>query len=208
MNVTLVKPANSAYPAAIAETLHAQPTIAALGTLDLLRSRTLALFCSIKCPGDVILRTYDLIRALRDAGVPIIGGFHSPMEKECLALLLRGTQPVIICPARAIDGMRLPAEWKQPLADNRLLVLSPFAKKQRRVTADTSLTRNLFVAALADQILVAHAGPGSKTEAFVRELLTLAKPVWTVASSENEYLIAAGARALKPENVAPVQHTR
>jgi hypothetical protein len=148
------------------------------------------------------LRTYDLIRVLRDAGVPMIGGFHSPMEKECLTLLLRGTQPVIVCPARAIDGMRLPGAWKQPLAENRLLILSPFARKHRRVTADTSQTRNLFVAALAGRILVAHAGGGSKTETFVRELLTRNKPVWALASSENENLVTAGAIPVSPEEFA------
>src|SRR5438552_4170453 len=138
MNVTIIKPDDSAYPAAIGDTLPSRPPIATLGNLDLLHSRPLALFCSIKCPGDVILRTYDLIMALRDAAIPMIGGFHSPMEKECLTLLLRGNQPVIICPARAIDRMRLPTDWKQPLASNRLLILSTFANTQRRATADNS----------------------------------------------------------------------
>lgn len=48
----------------------------------------LVLSCSIKCPGNVILKTYDLAGALCDAGVPVIGGFHAPMEKECLDILL------------------------------------------------------------------------------------------------------------------------
>jgi predicted Rossmann fold nucleotide-binding protein DprA/Smf involved in DNA uptake len=177
MNVTLIQPGTSVYPASVAEKLPARPAIAALGNLDLLHSRPLALFCSIKCPGDVILRTYDLIRALRDAGTPMIGGFHSPMEQECLTLLLRGSQLVIVCPARAIDRLRLPAAWNPALAENRLLILSPFTTNQRRPTTDLALTRNLFVAALADQILVAHAGAGSKTEAFVRQLLTWGKPI-------------------------------
>lgn len=60
--------------------------IAALGNLDILHRPKLALFCSIKCPGRLILRTYDLAQALRDAGEVVIGGFHSPMERECLAL--------------------------------------------------------------------------------------------------------------------------
>jgi predicted Rossmann fold nucleotide-binding protein DprA/Smf involved in DNA uptake len=170
MNVNQIKSEDSAYPVAVAEKLPGRPTIAALGNLALLQSRPLALFCSIKCPGDVILRTYDLIRALRDAGIPMISGFHSPMEKECLTLLLRGRQPVIVCPARAIDRLRLPDAWNQALTESRLLILSPFTTQHRRVTAEASRTRNLFVAALADQILVAQAGAGSKTEAFCRQL--------------------------------------
>jgi hypothetical protein len=93
-------------------------SISVLGDLTILRRCTLAWFCSVKCPGDLILKTYDLARALREAQIPVIGGFHSPMEKECLKLLLRGNQPVIICPARSIWS-RLPGEWKLPLDQGR-----------------------------------------------------------------------------------------
>jgi predicted Rossmann fold nucleotide-binding protein DprA/Smf involved in DNA uptake len=187
-----------AYPVGVEPWLGGRPPQAALGNLDLIRCRPLGLFCSIKCPGDVILRTYDLVRALRDAGIPMVGGFHSPMEKECLTLLLRGAQPVIVCPARSIEGMRLPAGWKEPLAENRMLVLSPFVNKHRRITAESSETRNRFVAALADKILIAHAGRGSKTERFLHELLTRGKSLCVVASKENEHLVAAGAVPLEP----------
>jgi len=98
--------------------------------------------------------------------------------------------------------MRLPANWKQPLAENRLLILSPFAMSLRRVTTETSQTRNLFVAALAGQILVVHAATGSMTEVFFRQALTWDKPIWTLHSSENENLLAAGARPMSPEEIA------
>src|SRR5919197_4693895 len=94
MTVTQLQQDDSGYPPAVHEYLgdRAPTTLTALGNLDILRQKKLALFCSVKCPGTLILQTYDLARALRDAGVTVIGGFHSPMEKECLALLLRGAQ--------------------------------------------------------------------------------------------------------------------
>ena len=61
------------------------------GNLSLLDEKLTALFCSNRCPGDLSLKTYDLARAMRDAGVPVIGGFQTPMEKECLRLLLQGS---------------------------------------------------------------------------------------------------------------------
>src|SRR6266487_2537343 len=76
-------------------------------------------------------------------------GFHSPIEKECLALLLRGAQPIVICLARNIERMRVPAVWRQPIADGRLLVLSPFAAPVNRATTKLTKVRNEFVAALA-----------------------------------------------------------
>jgi len=79
--------------------------IAVRGDHAALRGRKLALFSSVKCPGDIILKTFDLAQHLRDQGVTVIGGFHSPMEQECLRILLRGKQPVVWCPARSIERM-------------------------------------------------------------------------------------------------------
>jgi len=33
------------------------------------------------------MKTFDAIRELRDTGVVVAGGFHSPMERECLDFL-------------------------------------------------------------------------------------------------------------------------
>jgi hypothetical protein len=154
----------------------------------------LGLFCSSRCPGDIILRTYDLARALRDAGVPVIGGFHSPMEREWLDLLLRGRQPVVVCPARSIENMRLPGDWKKPIDDGRLLVLSPFPAQHSRPTATLAEQRNEFVTEIAGTAFVAHAGPGSKTAGLCQVLTSQRKPVWTLDGSSQSVLRSLGAR--------------
>jgi predicted Rossmann fold nucleotide-binding protein DprA/Smf involved in DNA uptake len=153
----------------------------------------LGFFCSIRCPGKVILAVYDLARALRDAGVPVIGGFHTPMEKECLELLLRGNQPIFMCPARSIEGMRLPSALKAAVESGRLLLLSPFPKKDRRPTTQLAEQRNRFVASLAAEVFVSHAAEGGKTEQLCRDLLAAGKPVSTFDSPANSRLIAMGA---------------
>ncbi|HEY7029694.1 MAG TPA: DNA-processing protein DprA [Thermomicrobiales bacterium] len=177
------------------------PNTAHLGNLAILQSRNLALFCSTTCPGRLILQTYDLVRALRDAGRVVIGGFHTPMEREALDLLLRGAQPLIVCPARSIDGMRLPPAWKEPLADGRLLLLSPFPPHQRRVTRDLAAARNTFVASLADAVLVPHAAPDSGTDHLARRLLASHKPLFTLDAPENAHLVAAGATPMTRQDI-------
>lgn len=47
----------------------------ALGNAAILQEKMRGLLCSVKCPGDIILKTFDTARALRDAGVTVIGGF-------------------------------------------------------------------------------------------------------------------------------------
>lgn len=186
---------NSSFPHVLLTHLDEQAPkrIAAFGNLELLTSKPLALICSVKCPGTIILQTYDMAQKLRDAGVPVIGGFHSPMEQECLRILLRGTQPVIVCPARGLQGMRIPKEYKVPLDQGRLLLLSSFSETKRRVTVDTAIDRNYFVAAIADRIFVPHAAPSSKTFELCRAIELWKKPLYTPASEANAGLLKIGA---------------
>jgi predicted Rossmann fold nucleotide-binding protein DprA/Smf involved in DNA uptake len=165
-----------------------------LGDRAILGRTLLGLVCSSQCPGDIILRTYDLARALRDAGIPVIGGFHSPMEEECLDLLLRGSQAVVVCPARSIERMRVTAAWRKPIDVGRLLLLSPFPARHRRPTTALAEKRNRLVAEIAQKVFVAHAAPNSKTAAFCRQLLAEGKPLWTFDTPTAEPLRALGAR--------------
>ena len=174
------------------------PETARRGNLRLLEEPLTALFCSQRCPGDLILKTYDLARAMRDSGVPVIGGFQTPMERECLRLLLRGSQPVVVCPARGIDNMRIPRDWHTALDEDRLLVLSPFPSTRRRPTAELAAQRNDWVADLAGQVFIAHAAPGSKTEAFARKLAALGKPLLTLDSPANANMVEMGAKVVAP----------
>ena len=189
-----IKSTSSDYPEKLRENAASTyfPHLWAIGNPRILDRRLVGFFCSQRCPGKVILRAFDLARALRDAEIPVTGGFHSSMEKECLNLLLCGEQPIVICPARGIERMRIPAAWRKPLAEERLLVLSPFEAKYRRATAALAEKRNLLVAGLADEILVAHAATGGKTEQICLENLEEGKRVYTLDLTENAHLIQGG----------------
>lgn len=159
------------------------PTVYVAGNLDALAQPTTALFCSSQCPGSAILRTFDRMTAMRDRGEIVMGGFHSPMEHDCLQILLRGHQPVVVVMARALHGMRINPALHAAYRDRRLLLLSPFGPGTRRVTAALATERNLFTAAIATKILVAHAAPASRTAALVSKLLAVGKDIVTVDSS-------------------------
>jgi predicted Rossmann fold nucleotide-binding protein DprA/Smf involved in DNA uptake len=153
------------YPSVLRARLgeNAPVALIVLGDPSLLRPRRTALFCSARTPGDAILRTHDAARRMRDEGVTVISGFHSPIEKECLRILLRGKQPVIICAARAIEAMRIPKECQGAFDAGRVLFLSPFTQQPVRITKESAVRRNEVVAALADDAYIAYVSPGGGT---------------------------------------------
>ena len=172
MNPTALNSTDSDYPAGLRDRLggHAPGTLTILGDPALLSQRKTALFCSVRCPGDKILAAYDTAQNLRDEGVTVVSGFHSPVEKECLRILFRGIQPIIICLARAMEKIRLPLDWRRALETERLLLLSSFQKRPRCPAAESSHQRNELVAALSDEVLIIHAEIGGSV-ARVSELV-------------------------------------
>lgn len=209
-NLQTLYPKDATYPTALkaCAAFKTAPTLTAIGNLDLLaqntklssRSKTLALFCSKQCPSDLILKTYDLAQALCDANIPVISGFHTPIEQDCLKILLQGIQPIIHCPARSIHQMRLSPEQKQAIDANRLLLISPFSASYPRITAALAEKRNAMIGAIAHIILIAYAAPNSKTLALAQSLIAAGKSVVSFASNSNSLLQEQGIVTLDINN--------
>ena len=184
MDACTLTASDARYPTRLRERLgNAAPAqLGALGNLDLLTLPKTALFCSARCPGHVILSAYDQAARWRDEGRCLISGFHSPVEQECLRILLRGTPPIILCPGRALP-QRIPAEWQTPLAEGRMLILSGFTANEKRVTTELAARRNALVAALADEVSFAHITPGGQSEHLTHHLTNWGVPFSTLKES-------------------------
>lgn len=167
-----------------------------LGDPAVLDRPKVALFCSVKCPGKLILATYDLVRQFRQEGTLVISPFHSPMEQECLRILLRSPHPVIWALARGLYKQvpSTPIDCRPAVKEGRLIMATPFPANIRRITTETATTRNYFAAELATAVFVAHAAPGSKMEVLCKALLASGKPVYTFNDAANEHLLAVGAQ--------------
>lgn len=170
----------------------------AIGQANLLGCRKLALVCSQKCPGDIILKTYDFARLLRGSGLVVVSGFHSSIEKDCLPILLRGEDPIIIVQGHRLSTSRLPMVWQKAIDKGRLLLLSPFTEKHKRVTVELADARNHFVAAISDEVLIPYAAPGGKTEALAISLLGEGKRVYTFSDRPSP-LLDLGVRVVEPD---------
>ena len=150
--------------------------IAYLGNTDILKLPKTAFLCSRQVPAGVVLKCYDWAIAQREAGRCIISGFHSQLEKDVMHYLLKGNQPIILVPARGLKK-RLEPELKDAINEKRLLIVTPFDEKIKRVTRETASQRNRFMAELADEIFVAYALPGGNIEKLITDISHTGKTI-------------------------------
>ena len=201
--VSMLRPSDSAWPTARLALLgdDAPATLTLRGDPAIWRGneRRLALFCASRAPASLLLATHDLAQRWRQGGPLILSGFHTLIEQEALAVLLRGPRPIILAPAREVAAYRVQRSWRAALDAGRLLLLSPFPDNARRISAATAAVRNRVVAALADEVLIVHAPPGSRTEALAREIVAWGQPVRTLEHAANANLLALGAIPYRPD---------
>ena len=122
------------------------------------------------------------------------GGEYDRRHPECLNILSKSKSKLIICPARDLETMRVPAAYRNLLETGRVLIVSAFSKKQRQSSAGMANRRNHLVAALAHQVFVAYAAPGSKTEQLCRQVVDWNKPLFTFSSDANQKPLRAWGR--------------
>ena len=163
---------------------------------DLTDSDSVAFFCSKACPGDLILKAQDWANARGPDSAPVIGGFHTPIERDVLRILLRGSAPVTIVLARAVQGYRMSHALKAAVTAGTTRIISRFPATQTRTTASTAEARNRHILTLCGSAVIAHAAPGGKTANLAREAVALGLPLLTLNSPANANLIALGARVV------------
>lgn len=131
------------------------------GSPALLNLPKTAFLCSRKVPAGIILKCYDWAIAQREAGNCVVGGFHSTIEKDVLHYLLSGKQPVIMALARSI-GPQIIKDFAKHVESERLLIISPFDKRQTRADKRSAAIRNNLMIELADNLVVGHASPNGE----------------------------------------------
>ncbi len=129
------------------------PPVSMLGDPALWVLPKTAFLCSRKVSAAQVLKCYDWAIAMREAGRCVMLGAHSPLEKDVLHYLLKGSQPVVLVLARGMKK-RLEPPLKAEVSKGRLLVVSPFLPTLTRISSLTALARNRFMLQHAQQVVV------------------------------------------------------
>ena len=140
-----------------------------IGNKNILNLPKTSFLCSRNIPASVVLKCYDWAIAQREKGTCVISGFHSKIEKDVFHYLLSGTQPVIIALARGMKD-KVEAEIKTAIDAGRLVLVTPFDKRVRRVTEETAETRNRLMVELADEIAIGYTSKGGMLEKLINEI--------------------------------------
>lgn len=170
--------------------------LSALSVAAALVRMPIAFFCSQSCPGDIILKAQDWANARGPVSAPVIGGFHTPIERDVLRILLRGGAPVTFVLARTVRGYRMFPAIKAAVVAGTAKIISQFPATQTRTTAVTAEARNRHILTLSGTILIAHAAPNGKTESLALDAAALGLPLLTLNSPANANLIAFGAEVI------------
>lgn len=133
-----------------------------IGNIDLLEQIDFTFLCSSKCPGNIIIKIQAQAFQWREKGLAIASGFHSPVEKEVLNVLIKGTQPIVICPARSLNNMRLPKLWRSGLNENRILIITPIHRSNKRPTKELCNKRNAFLVKLTKKVYIPYVDASGK----------------------------------------------
>lgn len=174
------------------------PKLWAVGNIDLLSRRKIAVFSSIKCPANLAISSHSLAMRLDHPEVAVISGFQSPVEKDILHTLLKLGTATIVCSPTGIIRDIAREDFKQPLINGKLLILSTQIIP-KVLSAKRAVEQNYLAAALADSAVICYASPGGKTEQLARELFSWDISVYTFVASHNSVLLAEGACEISPD---------
>lgn len=193
--VRTITPADADYPDVLVGRMGAAAPAAVqlIGHAGVLRQPLVAWFSSGRLPPDLLIPALEMARRLRDDGVVVASGFHSPVEREVLEILTRGPQPVVVCPARTLLSARLPIEWRRAVREGRMLILSTQDARVRRPSVRSAAERNAMVSALAERVFIAGASPGGRLHSLAREVASRGQPLACFDHPANRDLLLLGA---------------
>ena len=134
-----------------------------VGNAALLDEPLTAFFASRTCPGSAIRAAMDWAVAEARSGRTIIGGFHSPLERSVLEVLLAAHGRVVIALARDVGKALLPNAWRQAAFRGEIAVVS-VTPDVKRLTGTLARLRNDWISKLAASIVIAHVQPGGQLE--------------------------------------------
>ena len=125
--------------------------MSSLGNTDLLERHLIAFFASRSVTPEAESRCIAWAESICNTDSVVISGFHSPLEKKILNVLLEHKHPVVLFLGRSMYK-RIPAEYQEAIDEGRMLIDT--VRDFERHSWNSAQTRNWYVARIADEIFL------------------------------------------------------
>lgn len=130
--------------------MNSEPTY--LGNRELLKMKKVGFLASRKISTLSVLPTLDWAMEIsKQTDIAIVSGFHSRMERDVLKILLQGQCGIIVVLARGMYR-KLPQQYEEAMAQNRLLFISCEKENVTRVSEVSAHKRNEYVRDISDEM--------------------------------------------------------
>ena len=154
--------------------------LAHIGNLGIFKLPKVAFLSSRQISSESVLKCMDWATEQRDNGMCVISGFHSPLEKDVLYFLLKGSQPVILVLGRSLYK-QIPEKFQKPLAEKRLLIVSPVAQTIQRHSTQSILVRNRYIMDTANEIVFGSIDKNGSLYPLYKKASLEGKKVWKIS---------------------------
>lgn len=132
-----------------------------LGNCNLLKMHIVGFFSSRTTAPLSVLPTLDWAHEVAQrSDIAVMSGFQSPMEREVLDILLRGQCSIIMVLNRSIYR-KVPSYLNDAYLADRLLLISLCHSTSIRPSAKQAVTRNLYIAKTAKQLVFSSISSNS-----------------------------------------------
>lgn len=125
--------------------------MSSIGNADLLERHLVAFFASRSVTPETESQCIAWAESICKTDSVVISGFHSPLEKRVLKVLLEHKHPVALFLGRAMYK-RVPAEYQEAIDEGRMLIDT--VRDYCRHSYNTAENRNWYTASIADEIFM------------------------------------------------------
>jgi predicted Rossmann fold nucleotide-binding protein DprA/Smf involved in DNA uptake len=173
-----------------------------LGEPTILNRRLFGIISARQIDSDLALKSADLLKPLGSLKeIAFIGGWHSPLEKEALKILLAEGASIVCCVSKSLGRFVPSAEVKHRVSQGEALLLTHCSPRAKRISREASMQRNELVMGLSTALLVLSAPAGSASLRLAQRALTKGKRILTPEHWVNSGLLAAGGLPATLENI-------
>lgn len=151
--------------------------MSSIGNTDLLDRHLVAFFASCTVTPETESRCIAWAESICGTDSVVISGFHSPLEKRVLKVLLEHKHPVALFLGRAMYK-RIPAEYQEAIDEGRMLIDT--VRDWCRHSYKSAEIRNWYVAKIADEIYMTSFDRSSLLSAMHYSLTHYTKTPTTI----------------------------